>query len=77
MSPIKCIKDSCNPIRLLEAAELLEADQRKHEGGQSEETSSKGPSLEIYEFPVLADSGRSPQPAVALENYIKRIAKSR
>ena len=27
------------PIRLLEAAELLEADQRKHEGGQSKETS--------------------------------------
>ena len=30
------------PIRLLEAAELLEADQRKHEGGHSKETSSKG-----------------------------------
>ena len=34
-STIKCIKGSCNPIRLLEAAELLEADQRKHEGGHS------------------------------------------
>ena len=30
---------SFNPIELLEAAELLEADQRKHEGGQSKETS--------------------------------------
>ena len=30
------------PIRLLEAAELLEADQRKHEGGHSKETYSKG-----------------------------------
>ena len=39
-SAIKCIKGSCNPIRLLEAAELLEADQRKHEGGHSKETSS-------------------------------------
>ena len=33
-------KGSCNPTRLLEAAELLEADQRKHEGGQSKGTSS-------------------------------------
>ena len=39
-STIKCIKGSCNPTRLLEAAELLEADQRKHEGGHSKETSS-------------------------------------
>ena len=39
-STTKCIKGSCNPIRLLEAAELLEADQRKHEGGHSKETSS-------------------------------------
>ena len=31
-------KGSCNPTRLLEAAELLEADQRKHEGGHSKET---------------------------------------
>ena len=30
------------PVRILEAAELLEADQRKHEGGHSKETSSKG-----------------------------------
>ena len=28
------------PTRLLEAAELLEADQRKHEGGHSKETTS-------------------------------------
>ena len=34
-STIKCINGSCNPVRLLEAAELLEADQRKHEGGHS------------------------------------------
>ena len=34
------IKGSFNPTRLLEAAELLEADQRKHEGGQSKGTSS-------------------------------------
>ena len=42
-STIKCIKGTCNPTRLLEAAELLEADQRKqrkHEGGHSKETSS-------------------------------------
>ena len=39
-STTKCIKGSCKPIRLLEAAELLEADQRKHEGGHSKETSS-------------------------------------
>ena len=35
-------KGSCNPTRLLEAAELLEVDQRKqrkHEGGHSKETS--------------------------------------
>ena len=55
------------PIRLLEAAELLEADQRKHEGGHSKETSSKGFQLEINDFPVPADSGRSPQPAMALQ----------
>ena len=34
-STIKCINASCNPVRLLEAAELLEADQHKHEGGHS------------------------------------------
>ena len=37
------MKGLCNPTRLLEAAELLEADQRKQrkrEGGQSKETSS-------------------------------------
>ena len=42
-STIKCITGSCNPIRLLKAAELLEADQRKqrkHEGGHNRETSS-------------------------------------
>ena len=39
-STTKCIKGSYKPIRLLEAAELLEADQRKHEGGHSKETSS-------------------------------------
>ena len=39
-SAITCIKGSCNPIRLLEAAELLEADQRKHEEGQSKEMDS-------------------------------------
>ena len=55
------------PIRLLEAAELLEADQRKHEGGHSKETSAKGFSLEINDFPIPADSGRSPRPAVALQ----------
>ena len=35
-------RNSRAPARLLEVAELLEADQRKHEGGQSKETSSKG-----------------------------------
>ena len=35
-------RNSRAPARLLEAAELLEADQRKHEGGHSKETSSKG-----------------------------------
>ena len=39
-STTKCIKCSCKPLRLLEAAELLEADQRKHDGGHSKETSS-------------------------------------
>ena len=53
---------------LLEAAELLEADQRKHEGGHSKETSSKGFQMEIDDFAVPADSGRSPQPAVALQS---------
>ena len=35
---------ACNsraPARLLEAAELLEADQRKHEGGQSKKKKKK------------------------------------
>ena len=31
---------SCTPTRLLEAAKLLEADQRKDEGGQGKKTSS-------------------------------------
>ena len=34
------LQGSCNPIRLLGAAELLEANQRKHEGGQSKEMDS-------------------------------------
>ena len=34
-------RNSRAPARLLEAAELLEADQRKHEGGQSKKKKKK------------------------------------
>ena len=34
-------RNSHAPARLLEAAELLEADQRKHEGGQSKKKEKK------------------------------------
>ena len=34
-------RNSRAPARLLEAAELLEADQRKHEGGQSKKKQKK------------------------------------
>ena len=34
-------RNSRAPARLLEAAELLEADQRKHEGGQSKKKKEK------------------------------------
>ena len=34
-------RNSRSPARLLEAAELLEADQRKHEGGQSKKKKKK------------------------------------
>ena len=51
-------KGSCNPTRLLEAAELLEADQRKHEGGQSKETSSVLDSTSFGSVPMIFWSRR-------------------
>ena len=52
------LQGSCNPIRLLEAAELLEADQRKHEGGQSKETSSVLDSTSFGSVPMIFWSRR-------------------
>ena len=52
------LQGSCNPIRLLEAAELLEADQRKHEGGQSKETSSVLDSTSFGSSPMIFWSRR-------------------
>ena len=46
------------PIRLLEAAELLEADQRKHEGGQNKQTSSVLDSTSFGSAPMIFWSRR-------------------
>ena len=40
-------RNSHAPARLLEAAELLEADQRKHEGGQSKKKKKKKKKIKI------------------------------
>ena len=40
-------RNSRAPARLLEAAELLEADQRKHEGGQSKKKKKKKKKIKI------------------------------